>query len=123
MLNKIIGKIMLTKGLFISIVALLLASCSDDATSPDGMAEVKVISSMENSTVEVVTGKKGFLAEGIDSLVVTKFRMLISSIKLHGKLDSEDKDESLKTGPYVLTQIYNVQVHATLPLWLCMVPL
>ena len=93
---------MLKKGLFISIVALLLASCSDDATSPDGMAEVKVISSMENSTVEVVTGKKGFLAEGIDSLVVTKFRMLISSIKLHGKLDSEDKDESLKTGPYVL---------------------
>lgn len=93
---------MLKKGLFSIFFVLFLASCADDSTSPDGMAQVKVISSLESSTVKSAPTEKGFLDHGVDSLEITNFRMLISSIKLHGKSENEDKDESFKTGPYVL---------------------
>lgn len=102
MLNKQIGVKMLKKGLFVSIIAILLSSCADDSTSPDGMAQVEVISSLKTGTINQSAGKTVFLEHGLDSLKVTNFRMLISSIKMHGQLDSEDKNESFKTGPYVL---------------------
>ena len=83
------------------ILLVSIVACQDDTTSPDGMAQVKVVSSMSNKSV-YSSNTSGFLEHGVDSLVVTKFRILISSIKLHGYNDNDDKHESFKTGPYVL---------------------
>lgn len=85
--------------LFILLVSII--ACQDDTTSPEGMAQVKVVSSMSNKSVHS-SNISGFLEHGVDSLVVTKFRILISSIKLHGYNDNDEKYESFKTGPYVL---------------------
>ncbi len=91
---------MIKRTLF-SVLLVSLLACSDDTTSPDGMADVKVISSM--NTKSVYSSNAGaFQSHGVDSLVVTNFRILISSIKLHGYNDIDDKHESFKTGPYVL---------------------
>ena len=91
---------MLKRTLFLVLLVSLL-SCADDTTSPDGMAQVKVISSMESKKV-YSSNTGSFQSHGVDSLVVTNFRILISSIKLHAYNDNDDKYESLKTGPYVL---------------------
>ena len=91
---------MLKRTLFL-ILLVSLVSCADDTTSPDGMADVKVISSMSNKSV-YSSNNGAFQSQGVDSLIVTNFRILISAIKLHGYNEIDGKDESFKTGPYVL---------------------
>lgn len=89
------------KGTLFLVLLVSFLACSDDATSPDGMADVKVVSSMESKKV-YSSNTGAFQSHGVDSLVVTNFRILISEIKLHGYNDNDDKHESFKTGPYVL---------------------
>ncbi len=89
------------KKVLLLILLVSIIACQDDTTSPDGMAQVQVVSSMNNRSV-YSSNVSGFLEHGVDSLVVTNFRVLISSIKLHGYNDNDDKHESFKTGPYVL---------------------
>jgi len=85
--------------LFLSALAIL-ASCSDETTSPEG-TNLRLTSSMEQS---VVTNEStsSFQADVVDSLVVTEARVLISAIKMHNRDKSESEDEAIKTGPYVL---------------------
>ena len=91
---------MIRKAMLLILLVSIIA-CQDDTTSPEGMAQVKVVSSMSNKSV-YSSNTGSFQSHGVDSLVVTKFRILISSIKLHGYNDNDDKHESFKTGPYVL---------------------
>lgn len=79
---------------------VVFASCSDESTSPEG-TNFRLTSSMEQSVVTNETTSP-FQADVVDSLVVTEARVLISTIKMHGTNDDEDKDKSIKTGPYVL---------------------
>ncbi len=76
---------------------ILFASCSDDTTDPNGMADVQLNSKFQNRLV-VKLQPSGFTNENIDSLVLTDFRVLISSLKL----GNGTKEESLKTNPYVI---------------------
>jgi|APTNR8051073442_1049403.scaffolds.fasta_scaffold04575_4 hypothetical protein len=77
------------KKVLIILIAILIASCSDDATSPDGMAQVEVISNFENSTVYKLN-TFSFKNVEIDSLVVNDFRILISRLKLGNGSNEQD---------------------------------
>lgn len=91
---------MMKKIILLSALVFLL-SCQDDTTSSNGMADVKVISSMSSKSV-YSNSSSGFQSHGVDSLIVTNFRILISSLKLHRYNEESEKYESFKTGPYVL---------------------
>lgn len=87
--------------LSVLLLSLILVSCADDSTSPNSMARVQVVSTMSSPSV-VSHNKSSFNEVEIDSLVITNFRMLISNIKLHGYNEVDEKNESLKVGPFLI---------------------
>lgn len=85
------------------LIALLLGACSsDDGTAPD--ANFTLRSRIDNGLVNTVTSKGPAIAgEYVDSVKVTRVRVLVRRLVLHplGLRDSID-DRTVKSGPFVL---------------------
>ncbi len=77
------------KKVYLILMVILIVSCSDDSTSPEGMAQVEIKSKFENRAVYKVNSSS-FKNVEIDSLVINDFRVLISRLKLGNGSDEQD---------------------------------
>lgn len=84
-----------------------LNSCSD-STSTDGTANVMMTAEMDQSNVSIAAEKGGAKTAGneVDSIYVTRIRLLISNLKMHQGKDEDsantEKDRTVKVGPFIV---------------------
>ncbi len=87
----------------LAIIFVFVISCSE-TTSPDNQADVVIRTELSKQTVSKIDLKfnEQFQKSNVDSLQITKVRILLKEIKLHKEAESDDsKDEKIKVGPYV----------------------
>ena len=89
---------------------LLFAACSEDTVTPDGSGNVRMQAKLtENIVSAALLDEKGAnpLGSEVDSLTVSRVRILVTELKLHdqGGTDNDSSsvdDEVVKTGPIVI---------------------
>lgn len=102
------GKLMLAGALLFA--GLGMSSCSD-STSADGTASVAMSAEMDQGGVGALAAIKGgaktsAAGNEVDSLYITRVRLLISNLKMHQGKDEDsantEKDRTVKVGPFVV---------------------
>lgn len=82
--------------------AIFCFNCSG-SSNPDGSPTINIYSQMIN-TMSGEAEKSGDKPQGeVDSVNISKFRVLITEIKFHDESAADGNDKLLKTGPFVLT--------------------
>ena len=105
--------------LLLALLMLGISACSD-TTDPSGTTNVSFRGELsQNSVSATQTSKSDINALTVDSLTVTRVRILIKEIKVTIN-DNEDTidDDKYKTGPYVIDAMYPLSpdfAHYTLP--------
>ena len=91
------------KTFFVLIMLLsltILISCSE-STGPENNVDLKIYTNLSNNVVSSIKsdGKTDILANEIDSIIITRTRILISNIKLHLTSSPEEDNKLVKVGP------------------------
>jgi hypothetical protein len=102
------GKLMLAGALMVAGIGM--SSCSD-STSADGTANVQMSAEMDQGGVGALAAIKGgaktsAAGNEVDSIYVTRIRLLISNLKMHQGNDADsantEKDRTVKVGPFLV---------------------
>lgn len=86
-------------------VGIGLAGCSD-SSSPNDQATVTMSAEMDQGGVGAIMAVKGGATKAgneVDSIYVTRIRLLISNLKMHtSSSDTNTGDKTVKTGPFLI---------------------
>lgn len=86
------------------LVSVLASGCAEEGTTSE--AVVEVVTQLAPATVRPTAVAKGNSPLGrseVDSLIVTRVRILLSRLKLHPSSDTAAGGADIKTGPFVAT--------------------
>lgn len=98
--------------LLIAITVIGIQSCKE-STDPSNDPTINLYSAMDNEDITMaIKENTTFTEPAIDSIVVTRYRALISRVKLHtsedddGESENDDDKNMIADGPLVLTGDY-----------------
>lgn len=91
------------KYLYIALCAIVFFACNDSVTPPPDTAQVSLTVKMNNRTMTSPVSLQKLYAALVDSIKLTRARLLINSIDFEGgDEDSDDDDLEFSTKPMVL---------------------
>jgi hypothetical protein len=105
-LKFIIGGIIMKKLLTLALAILalnLITSCSD-STSTSKDASVSIVGELATAFVNKIISEKGYNQiqdNEVDSIKITRIRVLMSRMKLYRDVEDTTEGKELKTGPFV----------------------
>jgi hypothetical protein len=93
--------------ILVVLLSFAIQSCSDDTSTPS--TQVELFAELSSPAINaIMPGKSGNMKQSsgdvVDSMRVTKVRILITKLKLHrSSEDTVTGDKVVKTGPFLIT--------------------